>query len=82
MAIVNFNLVLFIVVGASAEDRKSELAKLRSLSSKFYREDIVNAAKRTFCYRQVLLQQKKPSFAECVAGIPCYATLPQIVRSR
>jgi hypothetical protein len=63
----------------SVEECKSELAKLKSLSSKIYKEELIIAAKRTYCYRQAVVNVKKPSFAACVNEISCYATLPQII---
>jgi hypothetical protein len=55
------------------------MAKLQSLSAAHYRQELVDAAKRTFCFRQTAIQMRKPSFASCVAEMSCYASVPQIV---
>lgn len=61
------------------EGRSVELAKLKSLSSRIYKDELLTAAKNTFCHRRFVIDMKKPTFASCVSQSPCYATLPQIV---
>jgi len=61
------------------EGRSVELAKLKSLSSRIYKDELLTAAKNSFCHRRFVIDMKKPTFASCVSQSPCYATLPQIV---
>lgn len=68
-----------ILSGCSAETRKTELAKLKSLSARMYGHELKAAARTTFCYRRMLIDLEKPTFAACVVNLPCYATFPDIV---
>jgi hypothetical protein len=68
-----------MLAGYSADTRKTELAKLKSLSVTMYRQDLKAAARTTFCYRRMLIDLEKPTFGACVVNVPCYATLPDIV---
>ena len=65
--------------GCSVEGHSVELAKLKSLSSRIYKDELLTAAQNTFCHRRFVIDMKKPTFASCVSQSPCYATLPQIV---
>jgi hypothetical protein len=53
--------------------------KMRSLSANMYRQDLVAAARRTFCYRSAFIARKNPTVAECAVSTPCYITVPNIV---
>ena len=71
-------LILDVCLGASSEELRCDLAKLKSLSS-IHRAELIEAAKRTFCYRSAVISTTAATFAECVASIPCYITIPTIV---
>jgi len=55
------------------------MAKLKSLSASMYRTELIEAARRTFCYRSEAILKSTATFAECVTSVPCYVTVPNIV---
>jgi hypothetical protein len=73
-------IVAFTCVGASSHSRKADLAKLKSLSAAMHREELTDAARRTYCYRSEVTAKTNPTFAACVSVMPCYVTIPAIVR--
>ena len=67
-------------VGASSQSRKTDLAKLKSLSATLHKQELIEAARRTYCYRSEVINKTGPTFAACVSDMPCYVTIPAIVR--
>lgn len=55
------------------------MAKLKSLSAGLHRQELIDAARRTHCYRSEIMAKTSPSFAACVAVVPCYVTIPTVV---
>ncbi|XP_065652848.1 uncharacterized protein LOC136080163 [Hydra vulgaris] len=60
-------------------DVKTEIFKLATLSATVFSEDLLIAAKKTFCYRQKKIEQRHPSYLECAQQIPCHLLLPQLL---
>ena len=73
------NKFLIHCTGASSEAIRTNLAKLKSVSSSMHRAELIEAARRTFCYRSTVISTTAATFAECVESIPCYVTIPTIV---
>lgn len=65
--------------GKAGDDLKTEMMKLTTLSAAVYCDDLLMAAKTTFCFRRKKIEKLHPSYLECVQQIPCYLSLPQMV---
>jgi hypothetical protein len=72
-------LLFMSLTGASSQLKRTELAKMKSMSSLMHRQELIEAARKTFCYRSEVIAKTKTTFATCVASIPCYITVPGIV---